>query len=291
MNTDLLKQKMDEFKDLDWYHKFEVVPGSGVYTPGKTDATDYSSRFKFFEIDQSFFEGKRVLDIGAYSGSWAFLLEEIGAEVIAMDVYDPDKNGFNLVKELRGSTIEHHHMTVYDISPETLGYFDIVCFFGVFYHLRHPLLAFEKINSVMREGSVLLGGGTTSQQWFHNRDRSCQLGVNFNAITQENFIGKDEDFTIATLNGLPITAYTDKQFINDTTNWFIPNQLCLQLWIEDSGFTVDKIRTFTSEIGKQWLTDDKPRSIKRSSTVFKGRKTHQIRPEYSNENMLPYTTP
>jgi len=34
-----------------------------------------------------------------------------------------------------------------DISPDRFGTFDLVMFFRVLYHLRHPLLALEKIQA------------------------------------------------------------------------------------------------------------------------------------------------
>ena len=34
---------------------------------------------------------------------------------------------------------------MYELDPKTFGTFDMVFFFGVLYHLRHPLLALEKI--------------------------------------------------------------------------------------------------------------------------------------------------
>ena len=37
---------------------------------------------------------------------------------------------------------------VYDLSERTFGTFDVVMYFGVSYHLRHPLLALEKIFEV-----------------------------------------------------------------------------------------------------------------------------------------------
>jgi hypothetical protein len=37
---------------------------------------------------------------------------------------------------------------VYTTWSQTFGTFDVVFFFGVLYHLRHPLLALEKILSV-----------------------------------------------------------------------------------------------------------------------------------------------
>lgn len=35
-----------------------------------------------------------------------------------------------------------------DHSPETVGVFDLVLFLGVLYHMRHPLLALERVFSV-----------------------------------------------------------------------------------------------------------------------------------------------
>ena len=35
-----------------------------------------------------------------------------------------------------------------DLSPERVGTFDVVLFVGVLYHLRHPLLALERVASV-----------------------------------------------------------------------------------------------------------------------------------------------
>ncbi len=45
-------------------------------------------------------------------------------------------------------------MSVYDVSPETVGMFDVVFFFGTLYHLRHPLLALDKLPSVCKERST-----------------------------------------------------------------------------------------------------------------------------------------
>jgi len=40
-----------------------------------------------------------------------------------------------------------HRASVYDLNPKTFASFDLVFFFSVLYHLRHPLLALEKIHS------------------------------------------------------------------------------------------------------------------------------------------------
>jgi tRNA (mo5U34)-methyltransferase len=39
-------------------------------------------------------------------------------------------------------------MNVYDLDPKRLGTFDLVLFYGVFYHLKHPQHALERIRSI-----------------------------------------------------------------------------------------------------------------------------------------------
>ena len=42
-----------------------------------------------------------------------------------------------------------------DLSPQTVGVFDLVLFLGVLYHMRHPLLALERIFSVTGQQLIL----------------------------------------------------------------------------------------------------------------------------------------
>ena len=290
--TETIKQAIDDAQDVDWYEKFEAVPGSGVYTPGWNDRTDgYVGRLKFLGMKPSDFEGLHVLEIGSYSGSWTFLMEEWGASVTAIDPYDPDKTGFSLIHKLRGSKIRHFQCSVYDVSPNFLGHFDLVSFYGVFYHLKHPLLAFERLASCLKANGMIIGAGTSAHSWFHNADPSCGGGVDLRYVTKDNYTGDPKKFTIATLHGLPIAAYADRQFLKDHTNWFMPNQALLQRWLEDTGFEVQKIRTFTTPLLRDWNDSD----IERSSTSFVAKKTGEPRPEYVNPHMVPYnvgsTTP
>ena len=39
---------------------------------------------------------------------------------------------------------------MYEVTKERLGSFDVVLFLGVLYHLRHPLLALERVCEVSR---------------------------------------------------------------------------------------------------------------------------------------------
>jgi tRNA (mo5U34)-methyltransferase len=160
----------------DWYHTIELAPG--VTTPGIVDVRPVVSRVPIpFSLT-----GKRVLDVGTWDGFWAFEMERRGGEVHAVDVPDPYRwdwparariresydggkenletikrngNGFPIAREALGSSVERHEMTVYEISPETVGHFDFVFVGSILLHLRDPIGALERIRSVAR-GEVVI---------------------------------------------------------------------------------------------------------------------------------------
>ena len=57
--------------------------------------------------------------------------------------------------EAAGSKVEDIELEVLDISPERVGVFDLVLFLGVLYHMRHPLLALERVASVVGTQLIL----------------------------------------------------------------------------------------------------------------------------------------
>jgi len=89
-------------------------------------------------------------------GGYSFECEQRGAgEVIAYSLENPDVTGFNRLKALLGSRVRYVQGSVYTLSPERMGEFDLILFFGVLYHLRYPLLAMDRIRSVSC-GEVLI---------------------------------------------------------------------------------------------------------------------------------------
>jgi tRNA (mo5U34)-methyltransferase len=90
--------------------------------------------------------GKRALDIGAWDGWFTFELERRGAEVVAIDRWDNPR--FREMRTALGSRAEYRTLNVYELDPRKLGRFDIVLFLGVLYHLKHPLLALERVCAV-----------------------------------------------------------------------------------------------------------------------------------------------
>ncbi len=134
-----------------WFHKMDL--GGGITTGGWSDpAVD---KLPYFGLPEDM-SGARVLDIGCAEGFFTFEAERRGAaQVIAIDSFPDSVRRFHIAREALGMSSQAYLTNVYDLSLKTFGSFDIVMYFGVSYHLRHPLLALEKIFEVC-SGTVLM---------------------------------------------------------------------------------------------------------------------------------------
>jgi len=158
---------IEEMDKITWRQKLDL--GNGIITPGIISP---NWKLKFIDMPEDL-TGKTVLDIGAWDGAFSFEAEKRGAKrVLATDkdVWEGrwpkeervssgkdnySKVGFEFVRKVLNSKVEDKTIDVYDLSPETVGIFDVVLFMGVLYHLRHPLLALDKISSVTKEMLIL----------------------------------------------------------------------------------------------------------------------------------------
>lgn len=135
-----------------WYHQIELAPG--VTTPGC-----HHSKLGLEYLDRLGLprdcSGRRVLDVGCMDGFFAFEMERRGATVVGLDYADPEVTGFSIAQRVLGSRVEHRTENVYDLDPERHGRFDLVLFLGVLYHLRNPMLAFDRVRAVTEDGGLL----------------------------------------------------------------------------------------------------------------------------------------
>jgi tRNA (mo5U34)-methyltransferase len=146
-----------------WWHSIDL--GYGIVTSGHQGGIKHPTGTKNLLGNLKLpddLRGKSVLDIGAWDGFFSFETEKRGASrVLAIDNFYRDKlehtgsQGFEVAKEILKSNVEFKKASVYDLSPEKFGMFDVVLFLGVFYHLRHPLLALERIFSVTKEMLIM----------------------------------------------------------------------------------------------------------------------------------------
>jgi len=172
MTAELRDTQADVEQVPAWYHSIELAPG--VVSPGYFDLRPIVDRLPWPDV-----RGKRCLDVGTYDGFYAFELERRGAaEVVAVDVADPHDwdwppdareqgpagveratdgrrtLGFEVARRALGSAVERRDMTIYQLSPEMVGEFDVVVCGSLLLHLRDPLRGLEAIRTVCR-GSIL----------------------------------------------------------------------------------------------------------------------------------------
>jgi tRNA (mo5U34)-methyltransferase len=183
----------------EWFHAMDL--GQGVVTPGRIDvARQTLPRLKL----PASLAGKTVLDIGAWDGFFSFEAERRGARrVLATDshAWYTRKPAFELARRALGSKVEDCDIDVMDLAPERIGTFDVVLFLGVLYHMRHPMLALEKVLSVCADHLIL------------------------------------ETVTDLTWTRYPVMRfYPGSELAGDASNWFGPNPAALVGMLKAVGF-------------------------------------------------------
>jgi len=201
-----------------WFHRYELVPG--IWTPGQSEMP--AGPFLDAQGIGRDLRGSRALDIGTWDGPLAFELERRGASVIALDIQDPDCTGFKIAREILESKVEYVRASVYDLARVSPGPFDLVCFCGVFYHLKNPVLAFEAVSEVLAADGVLVFEGECLRNYAETAEGEPIAGRLVTDIAQSN---------------LPLMLACPGRF-KGASNWSIPNFACLQSWMKGAGLEV-----------------------------------------------------
>ena len=193
-----------------WWHSFELPDGTIIN--GVCDLPGLRNRLAQFPIPDDL-TGKRALDVGAWDGWFSFELERRGAEVVAVDSWDNPR--FREIHALTGSRVDYRQMDVYDLTPERIGRFDIVLFMGVLYHLKHPLLALERICSVTTELAAV-----------------------------DSFVLKEEHRPGELVNARPVMEfYETNELGGQADNWVGPSLPCLLAFCRTAGFARAELRS------------------------------------------------
>ncbi len=295
MDKTLIEKRLREEAPGPFRYDYEVIKGSGIRTNGRMKI-DYDHIFQKLKFDPSHFKSKRILEIGTYDGALAFYLEDQGADVLAVDVQEPSMAGFALVHELRESKVKYEIMSVYDLDPAFIGTFDCITFFGVFYHLKYPLLAFDRLNSVCKTGGRLFFGGALGDAFFYNGTLSS--GCDFREFSKKNYPNAFYGDTKAA-SELPYCAFVETEYLHDKSNWFLPNQRCIHAWLKRTGFEVNCSHVSYSLIeenpGHVYTKRGLPKvaqGASRASGHFAATRTRIVEPEfdfpgYVGKNVIP----
>ena len=108
---------------------------------------------------------------------------------------------FDALRELLQSRVRREQKSVYELSAEADGLFDVVVFYGVLYHLRHPLLALDRLRSVCR-GCVLI-----------------------------------ETHVVTRAPSMPASVFYWDDVFYGLTNWCGPSESCVVAWMRSAGFS------------------------------------------------------
>jgi tRNA (mo5U34)-methyltransferase len=146
-----------------------------------------------------------------------------GAErVVGVDIDDRYLNQARFAAETLNLDIEFVKLSVYDID-RLLGQFDYVLFLGVFYHLRYPLFALDKIVK-----KVAPTGKLVFQSMIRGSDRSGVWGEDYHFWDKAIFENRD----------FPRMFFVEKSYAGDPTNWWIPNCSAAEAMLRSSGLEI-----------------------------------------------------
>jgi tRNA (mo5U34)-methyltransferase len=204
-----------------WFHNLNL---RGVQTAPEHFLGDYPT-YKwqsFAKLIPASLEGKSVLDIGCNAGFYSQEMKQRGAtRVLGIDEDEGYLEQARFAAEVNQLDIEFRHMSVYEIAKlgET---FDVVLFLGILYHLRYPLLALDLIRqTVVRDWLVV-------QSLLRGSEETAAVEPDYPFNETEIFEEK----------GFPVMHFIEKKFSGDTTNWWIPNNSCLEAMLRSAGFRI-----------------------------------------------------
>jgi len=206
-----------------WFHDLEI---HGIRTAPDHPLGNFL-RDLWMQVEPAFprdMTGKTVLDIGCNAGFYSLQLHARGARVTGIE-HDPHYLAqARFAARALGADIEYLHLDVYDV--DRLGrQFDYVLFMGVFYHLRHPLYALEKVARLPRERLVF---------------QSMQRG-------SEETYAAEEDYPISERaifedGRFPAMYFIENRYAGDPTNWWIPNRAGMEAMLRSCGLRIEERR-------------------------------------------------
>lgn len=204
-----------------WFHNIDL---EGVQTAPDHFLHDYPAIKwrRFAHAIPKDLTGMSVLDIGCNGGFYSLEMKRRGAQrVLGIDFDERYLAQARFAAEITGLDIEFRTLSVYDVARlgET---FDLVLFMGVFYHLRHPLLALDLIHDHVARDLLVF--------------QSMQRGPACEAQVREDY----DFFETAHFEaeGYPRMSFIEHRYAGDWTNWWAPNAAGSAAMLRSAGFQI-----------------------------------------------------
>ena len=219
-----------------WFHNFEIASGIWTNTSGRFPGVRYPlDRWRLIEAFLTDVRGKSCLDVGCSSGFFSLKLKELGAAYVLGVDFEQQPQAIEQAQfsaRTLGLDVDFRTMSVYDLGTLNRR-FDIILFMGVFYHLRHPLLALETIRGLCAETMIFQTITSKHEKQFVELDAAITRDVDLRSpiMTDQQFPALR--FVEGTLNG-------------DATCWFVPNLQAVTAMLRSTHFRPTEF-TFTNQ--------------------------------------------
>src|SRR5512146_2370155 len=203
-----------------WFHNLHLPDGTQTaprHLLGDFPAVKWRQIAPWLPADLT---GCRALDIGCNAGFYSFELARRGAEVTAIDIEARylEQARCAARQPRLDARLSCRQASVYELAAVG-DRFDLVCFLGVLYHLRHPLLALDVVRGVTG-GRMILQTLTMPGEEVLLPPASIELGE------RERMRHP----------GWPAMAFIEGQLEEDPTNWWAPNHACVEALVRAAAF-------------------------------------------------------
>lgn len=218
--TDEIADKVRELGP--WFHNLSL---RGVQTAPEHFLGDYPS-FKWRNFEHAIprdLSGLSVLDVGCNAGFYSIEMKQRGAKTVVGIDHDKDYLAqARFAANVLGLDITFEQLSVYEVA-QLRQQFDVVIFMGVFYHLRHPLLALDLLRHHVAKDWLVF--------------QSMQRGSRTVPAVAEDY--PFSETALFDKPGFPKMHFVERCYSGDWTNWWIPNQACVEAVLRSSGFRIE----------------------------------------------------
>jgi tRNA (mo5U34)-methyltransferase len=208
-----------------WFHRIDL--GNGIFTKTESvmgEPVDHP-RESWEGIRQCLPEDlsdKSVLDVGCNGGFYCVEAKRRGARrVMGVDAQRHHVRQALFVRKVLGLDLEFRRFSVYDLSPETVGRFDITLALGLVYHLKHLVFALERLYDVTNKLLIV------------------ETAIIPPERTPESFVQPLGEIR-QTLHPI-FYAQNPPESKEQVFNWFLPSPTALQALLQNTGFEEVKI--------------------------------------------------
>lgn len=143
---------------FEWGHNHDF---GTFYMPGRMKDRHIDILATFMTVYgtlDSDLRGKKVLDIGCWTGGTSLLLAAMGAEVFAIEEVRKYADCVTYLRDAFGlENLQVEHRSLYSLdSLEFYDRFDMVVYFGVLYHVSDPILSLRIVFNSLQDGGICL---------------------------------------------------------------------------------------------------------------------------------------